>query len=194
MRTPTLKQCPGCKAQKRFYTGDVCYECEQKIKLYAGTKEALEIASGNRKTCKVHFGEYLPIPMATVSLQSAETLSKALANLVRALAPCYEAERPQGVPFHANYAWNEHGASKMPVGDNTRMPVHNSEYDMTTIATVPVEFGEAYSELMHRLGEALRESERKGQIRGQNLLMQLNDGELSMADFNERLSRAQNGR
>lgn len=195
MRSPTEKQCPGCKTQQRFYTGDVCYTCEQKIKNYASTKAALDLAMGDRPTCKVHFGEYLPVPLATVSLESAAGLSRALANLVRALVPNYKPEiDPEAVKMDRNYAWNTLGASKMSLYEGCRMPVHNSDYDMSCVATVPKEFGPAYNNMVHQLGQVIREAERRGQVRGQDLLMQLNEGDLSLNDFNDRLARAQSGR
>ena len=44
--------------------------------------------------------------------------------------------------------------------------------------------------LMYRLADLIREAQQVGQEKGQNLLFQLNDGSLSLSDFNEKLSKA----
>lgn len=188
MRSPTAKECPGCKQQAKFYAGEVCYECTVKLRDFDSIKSSLEQLNGGRGARKFHFGEFLPVPILTHRLPSQARLSRALSELIRSTAPYFQ---PAGDATKIwKEAWNDFGAGRLDPGDGETMPRHNAQYDGNFIATVPDGFFGAYHELMRALALILQENRAEGQARGQNLLMQLNDGEISMTDFTRALSDA----
>lgn len=61
MRSATEKECPGCKTRQKFYAGNVCYQCEIKLRDYPSLKATVEQASGG-SAAHLHFGARLALP------------------------------------------------------------------------------------------------------------------------------------
>ena len=193
MRAASKKTCPGCKQTGQFYTGDVCYECGQKLRSYDTLKAQAEMAGGERATGRVHFGEFVPLPIAAYKLPSEESFSRAMAAFICATAPAFKAPPKDLINGDTEWyhrGWKQYQAHKMPMGDGMRVFKHNSEFDVDNIVVVPDEFSQAYRTLMVWLAKLLKESYSNGQVYGQNLLFQMNAGDLSLKDFNDRLERA----
>ncbi|WP_430446302.1 MAG: hypothetical protein ACQZ2J_01980 [Pseudomonas piscis] len=46
MRSPTEKECPGCKTRQKFHAGNVCYTCSTKLRDYPSMKATLDLVAG----------------------------------------------------------------------------------------------------------------------------------------------------
>lgn len=187
MRSPTEKECPGCKTRQKFYAGDVCYTCTTKLRDYPSMKATLDqVANGASK--RVHFGARLPLPFGCYSAPSRERMAEALSELLQASFPT-EAVTDGEV----SEPWKERGATQMHMPDGFFEVRHRDSHLCEFIATVPREFEDALRRFLYVTGDVMRECNAEGRVQGQNLLFQLNDGSLSLDDFNDRLSRAERG-
>nr|WP_256816969.1 hypothetical protein [Pseudomonas putida]QFX76669.1 hypothetical protein [Pseudomonas putida] len=137
---------------------------------------------------RLHFGARLALPMGCYKLPGSERMAEALSELVRASFPT-EAVSPGVVTD----PWVQRGAGQMYSGDGFFEVRHRDSHQCDFIATVPSEFQEALRKFLLATDVVVRESKAEGRVQGQNLLFQLNDGSLSLDDFNDRLSQAQNG-
>jgi hypothetical protein len=126
--------------------------------------------------------------MGCYKLPGSERMAEALSELVRASFPT-EAVSPGVVTD----PWVQRGAGQMYSGDGFFEVRHRDSHQCDFIATVPREFQEALRKFLLATDVVVRESKAEGRVQGQNLLFQLNDGSLSLDDFNDRLSQAQNG-
>lgn len=187
MRSPTEKECPGCKTRQKFYAGDVCYTCTTKLRDYPSMKATLDQLAGGASK-RVHFGARLPLPFGCYSAPSRERMSEALSELLQASFPTEAV--PDG---EVSEPWKERGATRMHVPDGFFEVRHNDSHQCDFIATVPREFEDVLRRFLYVTGDVMRECNAEGRVQGQNLLFQLNDGSLSLDDFNDRLSRAERG-
>lgn len=174
-------------ATKILCRNDVCYQCEIKLRDYPSLKATVDQASGG-SAVRLHFGARLALPMGCYKLPGSERMAEALSELVRASFPT-EAVSPGVVTD----PWVQRGAGQMYSGDGFFEVRHRDSHQCDFIATVPREFQEALRKFLLATDVVVRESKAEGRVQGQNLLFQLNDGSLSLDDFNDRLSQAQNG-
>lgn len=187
MRSPTEKKCPGCKTMQKFYAGDVCYTCTTKLRDYPSLKATADkVAGGTSK--RLHFGVRLALPFGCYTAPSRERMALALSDLLQAsfpteVVPAGEVANP----------WIERGAARMNLTEGFFEVRHRDSYQCDFIATVPNDFEEALRRFLHSTGDVMRECNAEGRVQGQNLLFQLNDGSLSLDDFNDRLVRAERG-
>lgn len=187
MRLPTEKECPGCNTRQRFYSGSVCHGCSTKLRDYPSMKAALDKAAGG-DTKRLHFGARLALPHGCYSAPSRERMAEALSELLRASFPTEVVQEGE-----VSDPWGQRGATKMHCGDGFFEVVHRDSHQCEYIATVPKEFEAALRKFLQAAGTVMRECNAEGRAQGQNLLFQLNDGSLSLDDFNERLARSVRG-
>ena len=187
MRSATEKECPGCKTRQKFYAGNVCHQCEIKLRDYPSLKATVDQASGG-SAVRLHFGARLALPMGCYKLPGSERMAEALSELVRASFPTEEVS-----PGEVTDPWVQRGAGRMYSGDGFFEVRHRDTQLCDFISTVPREFQEALRKFLFATDAVLRESNAEGRVQGQNLLFQLNDGSLSLDDFNVRLTQTQNG-
>ncbi|MDZ5605328.1 hypothetical protein SJI00_21365 [Pseudomonas sp. RP23018S] len=83
MRSPTLKECPGCKTRQKFYAGDVCHTCSTRLRDFPSMKATLDQMAGGASR-RVHFGSRLPLPFGCYSAPSRERMAEALSELLQA--------------------------------------------------------------------------------------------------------------
>lgn len=187
MRSPTEKECPGCKTRQKFYAGDICHACTTKLRDYPSMKATLDQIAGG-ETRRLHFGARLPLPFGCYSAPSRERMAEALSNLVQASFPT------EAVPAGTvSDPWKERGATRMHMHEGFFEVRHRDSDLCEFIATVPKEFQDALRRFLIVTDTVMRECNAEGRAQGQNLLFQLNDGSLSLDDFNDRLARANRG-
>ncbi len=188
MRSPTEKECPGCKTRQKFYAGDVCYTCSTRLRDYPSMKATLDQMAGGASS-RVHFGSRLPLPFGCFSAPSRERMAEALSKLLQASFATEVVEDGE-----VSDPWKERGASRMQLMGAGFFEVrHRDSYLCEFIASVPQEFESALRDFLNVTGTVMRECNAEGRAQGQNLLFQLNDGSLSLNDFTDRLERAQRG-
>lgn len=187
MRTPTKKQCPGCKQQKPFYAGEVCYDCENKLRDYPSMKATLDqLTAGNIQ--RYSYGHRMALPMACYHAPSRQQMAEALSKVVQAAFPTEAVE-----PGTLDDAWKQRRAGGFSKPDGFFEVVHRDEDACDFISSVPSGFHSALFNFLRVTGQVMRECNAEGRVQGQNLLFQLNDGSLSLDDFNNQLVRAERG-
>lgn len=187
MRNPTKKQCPGCKQQKLFYAGEVCSTCENILRDYPSMKAALDQHATAEMT-RYTYGHRMALPMACLQAPSRQAMAEALSQLVQTAFPTETVE-----PGAYEDVWKQRRATGFFKQDGFFEVVHRDTQACDFISSAPRAFEDALLNFLRATGQVMRECNAEGRVQGQNLLFQLNDGSLSLDDFNNQLVRAERG-
>ena len=169
-----LKPCIGCENDTVFRKGDLCQFCKSDLAIYAAIKES----QGRKSTAKtVSFPASPYVPQQAANLPSAGKLSSSLKEMLINLADGKIVENDEGFKEHqGRYRTERHYLN------------HSDGFDASFKTLMTDDGFQAYSSMLSAIGALIQESYLAGQARGQDLLFQLNAGEITQDKFNEKLA------
>ena len=159
-----LKPCPGCLRLIEAPKGELCFRCTHKLADYDRMKKAYDERVGG-EYISFGFNEQLPMPLASGFNSKSLALIRFVSALTRVfgcLAPTADGSTHRGLRTQ-----HSRGGSPPTTKIFNAHPDLNREYYKFAIALNLV-FNEVFYE---------------GRNHGQDLLKQLNSGELSMKQF-----------
>lgn len=175
----TPKECIGCRRVLPLAPKSLCIPCRTAISEYA----KLKVSSIPRELLRI--GRVAPVPGLMSGYKTAEELGVAISEFLRE-GCSIELDADSGkVPCAREFRYRSE--------ESCHHPRTSSCADTEEVLYFSMGEGQRtkYTRLMYVLADVIREAQHVGQEKGQNLLFQLNDGTLSVNDFNEKLQKAQ---
>lgn len=177
MGSYTNKECPGCGRFLPLAPKAVCRACRDAISEYPQLK-----ASENVRMSEYKIGLVAPVPGVMSGYKTAKAFGLVMSEFLRANG---------SLPLDQLKTFANEFKSRS--SESCHFP-NEASYEETTqniLFLMTQEQRGLYEMLMYRMADVIREAIQVGQEKGQNLLFQLNDGSLSMSDFNDKLTKAQ---
>jgi hypothetical protein len=173
----TSKECPGCGRFLSLPPKSVCRNCSNAIREYPQLK-----AAENVRMSEYKIGLVAPVPGLICNYKTAKEFGKVMSEFLRA-----NGSLPlEQLKVYANdFKYRSDESCHFPNDASYQ------EYEQNILMLMTQEQRSLYTMLMYRMADVIREAEQVGQEKGQNLLFQLNDGSISLNDFNEKLAKAQ---
>lgn len=175
MRKYSKKACPGCSSVFELPPNTVCHNCVVAIRGYPKARATLA-ASDKANLREYLLGERSGIPSTIYQYVSAPLFAEALSGLLRYVGNAVENTEPQGFHNPRRVDYPHYGTLECQHKDidAQHWRIH-----------LPKDIGVHLSLLFESIREVVAEAKQKGKSEGQNLLFQLNSGDLSLNDFND---------
>lgn len=171
----TKKKCSGCGSVTSLRPGTVCGSCQQAIMSYPELKARAGLMDASRLR-QYFIGERTGIPSGIYSMSAARDFAEAMSSLLRVVGQATPNQQEQR--FHNSSIPEPSFITMLEVEHRDR---NRSDFRIH----LPEGTTEALRALYLSIQMLVQEAEAKGQQKGRQLLLQLNSGELSVADFNE---------
>ena len=170
------RECPGCGDEYPMPANEICFECTGKIKNFNQMQELLKKTQHSEQAL-LGFVERIPLPnVLGFDKKSTEACEfrQSLEAMINELSPIVEGKNGSLLqPFRVNHDGKCSGYG----------------WKSTKVFNAPRSFENVYGDFALALSNIIQYAYKQGQNRGQSLLKQLNDGSLSMSDFEERRER-----
>lgn len=170
-------KCIGCPAISRHLRkGELCWDCRHAIDMYPKIKAAQD-ASQNLK--EFGFSVRPAVPNRARDLPCMLALSESIAKFLTSIGNGRIDENAEGRNSHITRYESMWAVCEHQDGFDERLRIMMSE--------------QAYQDYVSMMGQfntAMEQAFLQGQARGQDLLLQLNDGEITTSRFDERLAAA----
>lgn len=175
VREYSKKPCPGCGSVLALPPNTVCHSCVVAVRDYPKARAALA-ASDKANLREYLMGERSGIPSTIYQYVSAPLFAGALSGLLRYIGNAVENTEPQG--FHNSHRVNysHHGVLECQHKD-----IDAQDWRIH----LPKDVESHLSLLFEAIREVVAEAKQLGKSEGQNLLFQLNSGDISLNDFND---------
>lgn len=171
----TEKECIGCNRVLPLPPKTLCLRCREAIRNYPTAKVKQETIMAVFK-----IADCAPVPGVCAGYKNAVPFGVALSNFLQASGKVDTENGDVRVEsFKAHWRESSHYPKDMAE--------LREEKNLFLMAR---DQNSLYDAVMYRLADLIREAELVGRKKGQNLLFQLNDGSLSLDDFNEKLSES----
>ena len=167
--------CPGCGDTGVRPKGKICHECKKKLRNYDRLEEIASRLNDSGSMCDHYFYEKFPLPYARGISRGEEHLERfrsAILDLVNSLTPIVEVDE---------------GRQSL-LNSRVSMDGHSSGFATHSFKSFDG-FSDSFSEFSMSLHLLFNHVFSMGRKEGCNLLQQLNDGNISTHDFEDRKNR-----